>query len=89
MFPFKTILCPTDFSDSAQAALGVANECALKFGSEIILLNVHRPIPQMPTPRIDTPDISFDMSAYEARLMEEARANLAQLAWHGQACYVD
>jgi len=80
MFPFKTILCPTDFSDCAQASLGVANECALKFGSEIILLNVHRPIPQMPTPRIDTPDISFDMSAYEARVMEEARANLAQLA---------
>jgi len=80
MFPFKTVLCPTDFSDCALAALGIANECALKFGTEIILLNVHRPIPQLPTPRIDTPDISFDMSSYEARIVEEAHANLAQLA---------
>ena len=80
MFPFKTILCPTDFSDHSLAALRLANECALKFGSEIILLNIHRPIPHLPTPRIDSPDIAFDMTAYENRVADEARGNLAKIA---------
>ena len=80
MFPFKTILCPTDFSDRSLAGLQLANECALKFGSEVILLNIHRPIPHLPTPRIDSPDLNFDMTAYEAQVAEEARKNLATIA---------
>jgi len=80
MIPFKSILCPTDFSERSFAALHLANECALKFGSEIILLNIHRPIPHLPTPRIDAPDIAFDMSAYEAQVAAEAEKTLAEIS---------
>ena len=78
MFPFKTILCPTDFSEPSVCGLKMANEFALKFGSEIILLNVHRPVPHLPQPRIDSADLNFDMSEYEQRVAEEAKANLAR-----------
>lgn len=78
MFPFKTILCPTDFSEPSVCGLKMANEFALKFGSEIILLNVHRPVPHLPQPRIESADLNFDMSAYEAQVAEEARENLAR-----------
>ncbi|HPF69641.1 MAG TPA: universal stress protein [Candidatus Krumholzibacteria bacterium] len=80
MFPFPTILCTTDFSDPSVCGLKMANEFALKFGSEIILLNVHRPVPQLPQPRIDSADLKFDMAAYEKQVAEEARENLARFA---------
>ncbi|MFO7610664.1 MAG: universal stress protein [Candidatus Krumholzibacteriia bacterium] len=80
MFPFKTILCPTDFSEPSTCGLKLANEFALKFGSEIIVLNVHRPIPHLPQPRIDSADLNFDMSAYEAQVAQESRENLARFA---------
>lgn len=78
MFPFKTILCPTDFSEPSVCGLKMANEFALKFGTEIILLNVHRPIPHLPQPRIESADLKFDMTVYEAQVAEEARENLAR-----------
>ena len=71
MFPFKTILCPTDFSEPSTCGLKMANEFALKFGCEIIVLNIQRPVPQLPQPRIDTADLNFDMSAYDAHLAGE------------------
>ena len=37
---FKTILVPTDASESAQCALRIALELAKKFGSQIVLLHV-------------------------------------------------
>ncbi len=80
MFPFKTILCPTDFSEPSTCGLKMANEFALKFGSEIILLNIHRPVPHLPQPRIETADLNFDMSVYESHVAEEAKNNLARFA---------
>ena len=77
MFPFKSILCPTDFSEPSVCGLKLANEFALKFGSEIILLNVHRPVPHLPQPRVDSADLNFDMGAYEEQVAAAARDNLA------------
>jgi universal stress protein A len=38
--PIRTILVPTDFSDSANAALAWANEIARAFDAQIVLLHV-------------------------------------------------
>lgn len=80
MFPFKKILVPTDFSDPSLCALKVANEMANKFGAEIIVVNVHKPVPKLPTPRLETPDITFDFTDYEKQIAEDAQANLARIS---------
>jgi len=43
MLPIRTILCPTDFSEPAEAAVGMAAELAGHFASELILLHVVSP----------------------------------------------
>ena len=80
MFPFKKILCPTDFSDPSLCGLKMANEMAKQFDSEIILVNVHKPIPKLPKPRVEAPDTTFDISTYEKQILEDAEANLSEIA---------
>jgi nucleotide-binding universal stress UspA family protein len=80
MFPFKKILVPTDFSEPSLCGLKMANEMADKFGSEVIVVNVHKPVPHLPTPRMETADISFDYSAYEKQIAEDAHDNLARIS---------
>ena len=80
MFPFKKILCPTDFSEPSLCGLQMANEMAVQFGSEIILVNVHKPIPHLPTPRIGASETTFDVSIYENRIIEDAEQTLADIA---------
>ncbi len=77
MFPFKKILCPTDFSEPSLCGLRMAQEMASKFDSEIIVLNVHKPIPSLPTPRIEASDVTFDISAYESQIAADAKESLA------------
>lgn len=79
MFPFKKILCPTDFSEASLCGIKMAGEMALKFDSEIILLNVHKPIPQLPSPRLEASDTTFDVSGYEKAIITEAKETLAEL----------
>ncbi len=79
MFPFKKILCPTDFSDPSLCGLRMANEMAKKFSTKVIVLNVHKPIPHLPTPRIEASDVTFDISAYEQHVAEDAQETLAKL----------
>ena len=40
MLPFKKILCPTDFSQPSHKAISAANELALHFSSELIMVHV-------------------------------------------------
>lgn len=80
MFPFKKILCATDFSEPSLCGLRMANEMAKKFPTEITVLNVHKPIPHLPTPRLEASDITFDISAYEKQVAAESRETLAALA---------
>ncbi len=80
MFPFQKILCPTDFSEPSLCGLRMANEMAQKFATEIVVLNVHKPIPTLPTPRIEASDVSFDVSAYEKHVADDARESLAALS---------
>jgi len=44
MYPFKRILCPTDFSEPADSALQVAREMAHAMQAKLILLNVVVPV---------------------------------------------
>ncbi len=79
MFPFKKILCPTDFSEAALCGIQMAREMALHFEAEIILLNVHKPIPHLPSPRMEASDIAFDVSAYEEAVIGGAKQSLAEI----------
>ena len=40
MLPFRTILCPLDFSESSYKALDAASEVAAQFQAELVLVNV-------------------------------------------------
>ncbi len=79
MFPFKKILCPTDFSEPSLCGIKMAKELCAGHDTEIILLNVHKPIPHLPTPRLKAAETTFDVSSYEEAIMEEAREQLREL----------
>lgn len=79
MFPFKKILVPTDFSDASYCALKMAGEMAKHFETEILIVNVHKPIPQLPKPRVQASETTFDISAYEKHMIAEAEQNLIEL----------
>lgn len=80
MFPFKKILCPTDFSEASLGALRAANEMAAQFGSKIVLVHVHKPIPSLPTPRAKASEIDFDITEYETQVAQDAKHNLGRVA---------
>ena len=46
MFPVKTILCPLDFSSNSLQALKTAEEMAVHFSAELILVHVVPPFPE-------------------------------------------
>jgi len=79
MYPFKKILCPTDFSEPSLCGLKMAKELATGHDTEIILLNVHKPIPHLPKPRQTASETTFDVSGYEQVIVEEAREQLREL----------
>ncbi len=80
MFPFQKILCPTDFSEASLCGLKMASEMAEKFGSEVLVLYVNKPIQHLPSPQIEAADITFDPVAYEKQVSREASAQLAAVA---------
>jgi nucleotide-binding universal stress UspA family protein len=80
MFPFKKILCPTDFSEPSLCGLRLAADMAAGNDTEIVVLNVHRPIPHLPTPRDEAPDVTFDVSSYEEQVRAETQKQLAAFA---------
>ena len=74
MLPFKKILCPTDFSQSSYRALDAANELALHFSAELILIHVVSPIHVIPSPG-DPPYFA----SYEENMGALARERLDQV----------
>lgn len=80
MFPFKKILCPTDFSEASLCGIKMGSDMAAKYGSELIIVNVHKPIPKLPTPRVEASEVKFDVTAYEAEVIKDAEHNLASLS---------
>lgn len=70
MAEFKTILCPVDFSPSAEKALRYAEELAKHFGSQIVLVHAY-----------EDPAYIMPMTGYlgpEAGLINQLRAHLEE-----------
>ncbi|MGB8656972.1 MAG: universal stress protein [Candidatus Zixiibacteriota bacterium] len=83
MLPYKRIICPTDFSKPSYKALKVANELALHFSAELILVHVISPIPIVPVPAFpESPGAAtgFDVVAYQKEFERAARKKLKEAA---------
>jgi nucleotide-binding universal stress UspA family protein len=75
MLPVKRILCPTDFSVPACTCVKVANELALHFDAELLLVNV---VPVIPTAPPD-PNYVFKVPEYERYLHMDAEKHLEEV----------
>lgn len=77
MLPFRTILCPMDFSESSYRALDAAIEIAVRFQAELVLVNVIPPaapgVPVDPAYAFTSPD-DYDKAV---RLNAEQQLTLA------------
>lgn len=77
MLPCKKILSAIDFSEASFEALKVANELALTFSAELLLVHVRPHVP-WPADLIAAP--GFDMQSCERQLTEDARRDLEEVA---------
>ena len=75
MFPIKTVLCPTDFSEPAREALRVADELVAQVGAALLLVHVVPVLPALPS----DPNYVFKVPEYERLLHNDADEKLAQL----------
>jgi nucleotide-binding universal stress UspA family protein len=82
MLPFKKILCPTDFSEAAFAALKRAEELARHFAAELIVAHVIPPLPgphSFPDPQAT---FKFDVPLFQQELAIKAEQMLKDLVFH-------
>jgi len=77
MLPVKRIFGPTDFSGPSYEALKTADEIALHFSSELILLHVVKPIAVNPV-HIDP--TSFNLPMYEKERVVTANQAIEKVA---------
>jgi nucleotide-binding universal stress UspA family protein len=75
MLPVKRILCPTDFSAPACTCVKVANELALHFDAELLLVNVVPVVPTLPP----DPNYVFKVPEYERYLHMDAEKHLSEV----------
>jgi nucleotide-binding universal stress UspA family protein len=74
MLPVKRILCPTDFSAPACTCVKVANELALHFHAELLLVNIVPVVPTLPP----DPNYVFKVPEYERYLHADAEKHLSE-----------
>lgn len=77
MLPFKKILCPTDFSEPSYEALNMANELALHFSSELLVVHIVAPIPIVPA--APTVPVAFNVPEYQQELVTASGKMLEDL----------
>jgi universal stress protein A len=78
MIPIRKILCPTDFSEASYTGLQVANELAVYFSSELILVHVISPVHAIPganLPGFDVGSYEQEMKIYSQKLLEDLAKN--------------
>jgi len=75
MTRFRRIVCPTDFSPTAERALELATEMAKAFGAELVLLHVV-PLMNYPTRGLS---IAGAFPQLEQELQTRAKERLAQM----------
>ncbi|NUL82560.1 MAG: universal stress protein [Armatimonadetes bacterium] len=73
MLQLSKIVCPTDFSDPAMAALAMAKGLAKQFGAKLYLIHVVPPIPLAPA------SIGFETALYEDELRKSAEEEMKKL----------
>ena len=73
MLTFKKILCPIDFSEPSYEALKMANELALHFSSELVVLHVVAPVPLVPAATVP---VTFNVLEYQQELEISAKKML-------------
>jgi nucleotide-binding universal stress UspA family protein len=78
MLPFKKILSPTDFSEASYAGLAAANEMALHFSAELLVVNVVAAVP-MPIMNSGEGLGGFDVATYQLELESSAKNSLQEL----------
>src|SRR5260370_31186541 len=71
---FSKIVAATDFSEDSNLALGYAQELALKFSSDIVLLHVDQPL----APVMMTPELGPARDVAAMGRLAEAQQMLAQ-----------
>ena len=76
MLPFEKILWPTDFSEASYQALITANELAVHFSAELILMHAIPPVPLMPG--YDAP-VGIDSVSYLKEMEATAKDSLNRL----------
>jgi nucleotide-binding universal stress UspA family protein len=81
MLPIKTILHPTDFSDTSEQALRIAEGLARDYGARLILMHAVEPM-------IFTNEIAMDVSATQ-RYREDARERISGLLEPGSPLAVE
>lgn len=76
MFPFRKILCPTDYSEPSYEALARAAELALHFRSELYVLNVVPAVPFLAASRTAS---ALDVQAYQREMVAASEHMLDQV----------
>ena len=76
MLPIKTILCPTDFSGPSYKAIEVANELAVNFSANLILISVVTPIHPIGAPGVPA---SFKIGEYYEEMIDFATQSLEEI----------
>jgi nucleotide-binding universal stress UspA family protein len=76
MLPVKTIVCPTDFSGPSYRGIEVANELAVHFSANLILISVVTPIHPIGAPGIPA---SFKIGEYYEEMIDFATQSLEEI----------
>src|ERR1700722_4017192 len=71
MLPPKRIVCPIDFSDHSQEAIGVATDLALRFQAALLLIHIVPMLPKLPSL-----SAVLHEGEYERELHEDAKRRL-------------
>ena len=76
MLPIKTILCPTDLSGPSYKAIEVANELAVNFSANLILISVVTPVHPIGAPGVPA---SFKIGEYYEEMIDFATQSLEEI----------
>jgi len=76
MLPIEKILCPTDFSEPSYEALKAADELALHFSAEMLLVHVVSPLPVLAAGETAP---TFDVASYQQEMEIDAKKSLDRI----------
>jgi nucleotide-binding universal stress UspA family protein len=83
MLPYKTIVCPTDFSRPSFEALKEGNDLALHFSSTLYVVHVVPPLPPITPPMAQVPhtlpEMSVNAERYRQELVESSEKALEEV----------